>query len=799
MSSDGKDFKTDITADPSAFEAGMKKAAKSAADASKSIDTEFKRVGETFSSVTKYLAGFTAVLAGGGALKKFISDANDWNSTAGKMSKQLGITTEQASVLNVALNHLGIDSDVVTDAAMKLSKNIQTNAQAFDVLGVKVRDASGAYRPVTEVMGEVNTKLAAIHNPIEQNIAGMQVYGKGWAEVRATLKLTTGVMSDAEVRAKQLGLIVGPEGVAMSKQYSMQMKDLNLVGKSLEIQFGNQLLPVFTRMGKFMSEEGPAMGKVFGMVLEGVGFAAASVWLALKDMGDSIGAMAAQAAALLTGDIGAFRAIGKARDEESAKNEAAYERMKANFGKPIEAPKVEHGDDKPDPQYHFKQKAADAETQAPSRMAEWEAKLAQDKAGLERQGMLQGQFREMSKATEQKYWDDLKARKDLSDGERVALARKAADMEMAGIKETFEMKVAVLQTEAAAFKNNTDERMRIELEIQSKYASGTKQYEESAKRIVEIQRQAADQERTVRASRVQAERDARLQSIAAEEQAVQTEVQLGVITQAQALEAQAGFEQRRNTIALDSILERGQIALMDPNKNIVEIEKINSEKEALERAHQLRMGQIRQQSVLESQKTTMGVISAMGSGFQNVFNQALQGQLSLRGVMQGLWQSMTQAITNALAQMAAKWLMTKMAQVLLGKTAALSEITGYAGVAGSAAVASTAAIPMVGPAMAPAAGAAAFAAAMAFAPTASAAGGFDIPGNINPIVQTHAREMILPAKYADVLRGLADQGPGSAPATTAPILISTTGGQFIHKDQLAQLLKKMNRNFEFVR
>ena len=187
MSSDGKDYKTDITADPTAFEAGMKKAAKSAADCSTSINNEFKKIGDAVNAVTKYIAGFTAVLAGGGALKKFITDANDWNNQAGAMSKQLGITTQQASVLNVALNHLGIDSGVYTDAAMKMSKQIQGNAQAFEVLGVKTRDASGAYRPVTELMGEVNQKLLEIKNPIEQNIAGQQVYGKGWTEVRSKI------------------------------------------------------------------------------------------------------------------------------------------------------------------------------------------------------------------------------------------------------------------------------------------------------------------------------------------------------------------------------------------------------------------------------------------------------------------------------------------------------------------------------------------------------------------------------------------------------------------------------------
>jgi lambda family phage tail tape measure protein len=43
---------------------------------------------------------------------------------------------------------------------------------------------------------------------------------------------------------------------------------------------------------------------------------------------------------------------------------------------------------------------------------------------------------------------------------------------------------------------------------------------------------------------------------------------------------------------------------------------------------------------------------------------------------------------------------------------------------------------------------------------ASAAGGYDIPAGVNPVVQTHAREMILPEQYADVIRNMASGGGG---------------------------------------
>jgi hypothetical protein len=47
---------------------------------------------------------------------------------------------------------------------------------------------------------------------------------------------------------------------------------------------------------------------------------------------------------------------------------------------------------------------------------------------------------------------------------------------------------------------------------------------------------------------------------------------------------------------------------------------------------------------------------------------------------------------------------------------------------------------------------------LAFLPSASAAGGYDIPSGLNPIVQTHAEEMILPAKYANLIRDMASGG-----------------------------------------
>jgi lambda family phage tail tape measure protein len=57
----------------------------------------------------------------------------------------------------------------------------------------------------------------------------------------------------------------------------------------------------------------------------------------------------------------------------------------------------------------------------------------------------------------------------------------------------------------------------------------------------------------------------------------------------------------------------------------------------------------------------------------------------------------------------------------------------------------------------------------------SAAGGYDIPAGVNPLVQTHAEEMILPKGYADVIRGLANKGGTGSDASLTVNLVNQSG------------------------
>lgn len=100
------------------------------------------------------------------------------------------------------------------------------------------------------------------------------------------------------------------------------------------------------------------------------------------------------------------------------------------------------------------------------------------------------------------------------------------------------------------------------------------------------------------------------------------------------------------------------------------------------------------------------------------------------------------------------------AMTVAGIASRVSQVIGLSGVAGAAAFASTAAIPIVGPAIAPAAAAAAVAATMGFLPLASAARGWGEVPQDGMLTELHKSEMVLPASIASPLRAsLAGFGP----------------------------------------
>jgi hypothetical protein len=195
----------------------------------------------------------------------------------------------------------------------------------------------------------------------------------------------------------------------------------------------------------------------------------------------------------------------------------------------------------------------------------------------------------------------------------------------------------------------------------------------------------------------------------------------------------------------------------------------------------------------EQLKQWQAFTSAMSSGLTTAFKGMLTGGESFGTAMRNMFVQ----VGDAAAANVAKNIASMIQQAAVGKGLRSKEIQDDAGAAAAGAYKAIVGIPYVGPFLAPAAAAVAYAGVLAFD---SAAGGYDIPSGLNPVVQTHSREMILPAPIADTVRNAVGQqgsGQNGSGGRAGTVHIHGKPESKFTGDQLASMLKELGYRFKF--
>ena len=769
---------------------GAISAAQDAASAVKHSVDNMKGTFESLGSIVNAIQGpflaLSAILAGGAIFKESMKAATDWNTEVTKLSRSMGVTTEQASVMAVALDHIGVSTETYTQATVMMSRQLANNQGAFKTLGVAVRDAdTGAFRPITQIMTDVNDKLKGIGNITEQNIAGMKVYGRGWGEVRQLLKMNSDTMKEAQETAERLHLIVGPEGEAMTRRYKEEQRDMNLVMKSLQVQVGDALLPVMVSLGAWMGEEGPRASGILATALTFLAELAVKLYYTFLALGSLLVGVSEAVKLAFTGN---FSEAGEAIKKMTSDIDALGEKANQVLAKMQEPQKKSGARDKgTDVDLSKPQKGA-------SQMGEWEQELAAKKVLYQQEHDL----REMSKADEIAYWQSILTTQTTSGAEQIAIKRKIAQAQLEEMK-----------------KERADEKAL------------------DTERITQVEKMGLA-EITAAQTALKAKKD--LNQISAQDEVAgllalenqKYQIELKALQDKAALYDQDKVARQK---ALDAIelLEQAHaknVQKIDSDMAIEQQKSVASWVSPITGAFTTAINGIIQGTQTLQQAMTKIFQSILLSFVNNLVNRMVDhwvvGELTKL-----IYSEKTQATLTA-QQTAAS------TAIVATKTVEGSSVVGIntaeMATGSAAAVAPT---PFIGPGLAAAAFASAIALGLSSKSLFSASGGFDIPSGMDPITQLHREEMVLPAHIANPLRdvlgsigaatsgfgipsglnpvaqmqGIQVQMQGSLPGPSgdgasgnggsviSPNMISMPGGFFaMHRNEFAKMIKAMHRD-----
>lgn len=706
----------------------MGEAHKGTQEATEKIGKSIEGVGHGFEKLMGTMGALGGILAGGAMFKETISKTLEWNGEVIKMSKILGITTEVASGMAVALEHVGVSTDTYTATAMKMTKQMRTNGEAFDKLGVSTKDSNGEWRNSSDVMLDAIEKLNGMQAGTDRNIAAQAMFGARVGNLGPLLRLNAEMLEESAEKAKKYHLVVGPEGAAQTRAYKDSTKDLQLIMKSLEVQLGNALLPVLTKLGQFLGEAGPGMAEGFSYAIKGV----VQVFYVLKAVIETITIILTAAISSMiegwkmvaeviynvaTGNLkGAVNAASQGA--QAIKNEwaaAAEGVTKAwvDMGKNSkelwsDAPKKQSKAPTGDTLGGEDLKSGKMGMGKTNVVAEWEAELQKQKALL---AQSDGDLAEMAKEDERKFWLG-----------KLALTKQ-------GSAEWVQIRLKMAEDGKAIQKAADDEAKKADKEA-SDLAKLTRQDElAAAKNGLEVKR--AD---------------------------LAASVAMGHTTRAQELAELKQFYAEELKLEINALLAEQALHKDDP----VKFAETQNRILAAKRKSNLDIQKINTQATMEESKLWTKLGQTIQSSLGNAITSIITKTQTVGQALQNLFKSVTDSIVQMLVTMGLEQAKQFLIRKLMGKEAAASDIIAGAGSYAVNAMSSVAAIPITGWAMAPGVGAAAFANAIGYMGSiASAAKGWDIPAGLNPMAQLHSREMVLPEEHADTIRSLKGGSGGS--------------------------------------
>lgn len=207
------------------------------------------------------VAGTTAVATGLSALTlKSALAADDLNTLA----KQSGFSTADIQKWQYASDLIDVSIDDIVKSAAKMKKNMistsSTTVDAWNQLGIKVKDGNGQLRNSTTVFYETLTALSKVQNETERDTLAMTLFGKSADSLAGIVDDGGAVLQELAGKAEKAGVILSQDTLDSANALNDKVDTLKATVKGFAGKVGSELAG---RASKALDVVGSHFSKAF--------------------------------------------------------------------------------------------------------------------------------------------------------------------------------------------------------------------------------------------------------------------------------------------------------------------------------------------------------------------------------------------------------------------------------------------------------------------------------------------------------------------------------------------------------
>ena len=207
------------------------------------------------------VAGTTAVATGLSALTlKSALAADDLNTLA----KQSGFSTADIQKWQYASDLIDVSIDDIVKSAAKMKKNMistsSTTVDAWNQLGIKVKDSNGHLRNSTTVFYETLTALSKVQNETERDTLAMTLFGKSADSLAGIVDDGGAALQELAGKSEKAGVILSQDTLDSANALNDKVDTLKATVKGFAGKVGSELAG---RASKALDVVGSHFSKAF--------------------------------------------------------------------------------------------------------------------------------------------------------------------------------------------------------------------------------------------------------------------------------------------------------------------------------------------------------------------------------------------------------------------------------------------------------------------------------------------------------------------------------------------------------
>ncbi len=231
-------LRVNLGLDSAQFQTGLKNSQSQAAAFSKRLATAFAAV--TAAGVA--MAGAVAV-----GIKRTIDEADGLS----KASQKFGVPVDALARLKHAADLSGVSMEGLGTGIRVLSRNMaefangakNSASQAFQQLGIDVKNADGSLKSSSQVMTEIAGKFAGMENGAQKTALSMALFGRSGADLIPMLNAGATGLADMMAEADQLGIVLDERTGRAAEAFNDNLTRMGRVKDGLYLKITAELLP----------------------------------------------------------------------------------------------------------------------------------------------------------------------------------------------------------------------------------------------------------------------------------------------------------------------------------------------------------------------------------------------------------------------------------------------------------------------------------------------------------------------------------------------------------------------------